>query len=134
MAVTPEDELLDAKDRLKGNREIDFRQATRGAYYAAFHALQNLVAQQVAVLKFDGGEHEHVIANLKHSRDMKIRSLGFMLHECRGRRVDADYHMERDFTRETAELQIDCVERIFARMSEIGRGELIRVAPTKSER
>lgn len=131
MAVTPEDELAEARERLEGDREIDFRHAARGAYYAALHALQNVVSELPAVLSFDGGSHEHVIANLKHSRDARVRSLGFMLQDCRGRRVDADYHTDKDFTRESAALQIETVDRIFSRVREIGKDKLLRAPPNR---
>lgn len=98
MAVTPR-ELLEAAGALEERgSEIDLRNAASRAYYAAYHQCRRL-AQNLRLPPAPGSEgvHRRVIDALTGSRDMKLKSLGYRLEQCRKLRVVADYGIEAEF-------------------------------------
>ena len=98
MAVTPR-ELLEAAGALEQRgSEVDLRNAASRAYYAAYHQCRRLAQDlRLRPAPGSGGAHRRVIDALTGSRDMKLRSLGYMLEQCRQLRVAADYGIEAEF-------------------------------------
>ena len=110
MAVTPEI-LLDAAVALgRGNSEADWRNATSRAYYAAFHRCSSVARDARLSVPETGSSHMGLIDVLTHNlRPSALRSLGYMLEQCRQRRVEADYRIDQDFTRGLAQTVLaDC--------------------------
>ena len=98
MAVTPR-ELLEAADAL-GQRgsEADLRNAASRAYYAAYHQCRWLAQDlRLRPAPGSGGVHRRVIDTLTGSQDRKLKSLGYMLEQCRKLRVAADYDIDEEF-------------------------------------
>ena len=118
--VTPDD-LLDAAAALAaGDREVDWRNATSRAYYAAFHRCRLVAAAEGIAEAATQSAHAGLVDGLTHHRNPPIlRSLGFMLHQCRRKRVVADYEMEVDFERESAHAVLTDSRRIFDRSASL---------------
>ena len=98
MSVTPR-ELLEAAGAL-GQRgsEVDLRNAASRAYYAAYHQCRRLAQDlRLRPAPGSGGVHRRVIDALTGSRDRKLKSLGYMLEQCRKLRVSADYNIDEEF-------------------------------------
>lgn len=119
MAVSPEQLLARAQEQLQSADELNFREATKNAYYAAYHLLKPLGAAIDDPRKYSDGNHAQLIGVLGNHATMSVRALGFMLRDCRHRRNEADYDIESQFLKETAKTQVEMVVRIFAKHREI---------------
>ena len=58
------------------------------------------------------GVHRQLIATLTGNRDRTLKSLGYMLEQCRALRVEADYEIETDFPPEDARTALEQCEKI----------------------
>ena len=113
MAVTP-DHLLDAAISIaKGDQEVDWRNATSRAYYAAFHCCR-LVAQEARLSVAEtGGAHGALVQALTAPLSSpSLKGLGYMLEQCRQHRVTADYRIDEKFSRDVAGSVLADTERI----------------------
>ena len=112
MPVTP-NELLDAAKVLgRGEAEVDRRNAASRAYYAAWHRCLP-IGRSVGLSAQPGqGVHQQLIETLEENRNMTLKSLGYMLRQCRNLRVDADYEIETDFPPEDARTALEQCEKI----------------------
>ena len=113
MAVTPE-VLFDAAAALGcGNSEADWRNAASRAYYAAFHRCRSVAEDARLTFPERGSVHAGLIDVLTHNLNpSSLRSLGYMLAQCRSRRVEADYRIHEDFPRNLAETVLADSRRI----------------------
>ena len=104
MAVTPEGLLEAANSIAKGDQEIDWRNATSRAYYAAYHRCR-LAAQEARLSIAEvGGMHAALVETLTAPlTSSSLKSLGYLLEQCRRRRVKADYHIDEMFSRDIAD-------------------------------
>lgn len=113
MAVTPR-ELLEAAVAL-GQREseVDLHNAASRAYYAAYRQCRRL-ARDLSLLPApgSGGAHRRVIDTLTASQDRNLKSLGYMLEQCRKLRVTADYDIEAEFPPDHARTALAQCRRI----------------------
>ena len=112
MAVTPEILLAAAEAIGRGNSEADWRNATSRAYYAAFHHCRSVAQNARLSLPQTGSVHLALIEALTHTLNPSpLRSLGYILDNCRRRRVAADYRIDEDFPRSLTETVLaDCRE------------------------
>lgn len=95
MAVTPR-ELLEAADALEQRgSEVDLRNAASRAYYAAYHQCRKL--PQLPPAPGSGSMHKWVVDTLTASQDNKLKSLGYILEQCRKLRIAADYDIDAKF-------------------------------------
>ena len=114
MAVTPE-QLRDAARGADIQPEVERRVSASRTYYAAYHKCRS-IAQRQGMFADAGGRHAEVIEALTRSRELKLRSIGHMLKQCRNSRVKADYHIADDFTlRDAAMMRTQC-ERIWTKV------------------
>jgi len=110
MAVTPEI-LLDAACTIgKGTGEADGRNAVSRAYYAAYHRCLAVAQDARLAIAESGGVHVALIQALVDPlAPARFKSLGYMLEQCRLRRVDADYRINQDFPHNLADTVLaDC--------------------------
>lgn len=129
MAVSPIDLLAIAQELMGRDREIYYRSAANRAYYSAFHFCLNLAATLPKVSAGGRGSHEKLINGLKSHRvkratrnnDLNVRMLGDVLRQAKPIRVDADYHISKEFGRTEAERMILMASKISEIISEIGR-------------
>ena len=56
--------------------------------------------------------HQQLIATLTGNQDRTLKSLGYMLKQCRDLRVEADYEIETDFPPEDTRTALEQCERI----------------------
>jgi uncharacterized protein (UPF0332 family) len=115
MSVTPQ-ELRDGAQKAGANAgdcEVERRAAASRTYYAAFHRCRPIARAQ-GIFADTRGTHAPVIEALTKSRDRKLRSMGWLLEQCRHRRVKADYHLAHDFTVADAQLMEAECEKIWA--------------------
>ena len=120
MAVTPE-VLLDAAIVIgEGDEEVDWRNAASRAYYAAFHRCVAVAHDAGLSISNTGSVHVTLIGALVDPLSPTVlRSLGYMLEQCRMRRVDADYRISQDFPRNLAETVLADCRRILQRADEV---------------
>lgn len=102
MAVIPQTLLEAAQTLLKGGTEVDHRNATSRAYYAAYHACKPIGKSLGLQEDTTQSVHRELIEVLKQSRDRGHRSLAYMLDESRRLRNQADYAIEMDFRKDDA--------------------------------
>lgn len=114
MPVTPNELLEAAKAIGRGDAEVDWRNAASRAYYAAWHRCLP-IGRSVGISAQPRGMHQQLIDTLTESRDMTLKSLGYMLRQCRDFRVDADYWIEADFSSEDARIALTQSEKILIR-------------------
>ena len=110
MAVSPE-VLLDAAAAIvSGNSEVDWRNATSRAYYAAYHSCVAVARDARLSVAETGSVHAALIGALTDGLSPpKMKGLGYMLEQCRQRRTDADYRIHEDFPRQIADTVVsDC--------------------------
>ena len=98
MAVTPEI-LLDAAIAIgKGTAEVDRRNAVSRAYYAAFHRCRSVAQDARLSVAETGSVHVALIdALVAPLTPTPLKSIGYMLDQCRRMRADADYGIDQDF-------------------------------------
>ena len=106
MSVTPNELLEAAKAIGGGDAEVDRRNAVSRAYYAAWHRCQPIGQSVGLSAPPGGGVHQQLIDTLEQDRNMTLRSLGYMLRQCRRLRIKADYEIESDFSPEDARIAL----------------------------
>ena len=116
MPVTP-DALLEAAKALgRGEAEVDRRNAASRAYYAAYHRCLP-IGRSLGLSADPGhGVHRQLVDTLTGSSDLKVKSVGYRLNECRKLRAQADYEIEIDFSSRDARLVIEQCERILGQV------------------
>ena len=115
MSVTPEALFEAASTISQGDREEDWRNAASRAYYAAFHKCRAL-ADESGWANAKGSAHQALIDALLVDPNPTVRSLGYMLNDCRHRRRSADYDIADDFQQEWSEMVLHQCKRIIARV------------------
>ena len=120
MAVSPE-VLLDAAATLgNGNNEADWRNATSRAYYAAYHSCVSVAQAARLGVAETGSVHAALIGALTDGLSPpQLKSLGYMLEQCRKRRTDADYRIQQDFPRQIADTAVSDCRKILERAAAI---------------
>ena len=104
MSVTPE-LLLDAATAIaKGSSEVDWRNAASRAYYAAYHRCRTVALEAKVEITETGGVHNALVNALTAPLTSRpLKSLGYMLEQCRHWRTAADYRIDQDFSRDLAD-------------------------------
>ena len=122
MAVTPK-ALLDAAAAIgDGNREVDWRNATSRAYYAAYHACTSVARDARLIEAETGNVHAALIGALTDGLSPpRLKSLGIMLEQCRRRRTHADYRIQERFPRQIADTVVSDCRRILDKANAILR-------------
>ena len=123
MSVTP-DALLEAAKALgRGEAEVDRRNAASRAYYAAYHRCLPL-SRSIGLSAEPGhGVHRQLVDTLTGSSDLRVKSVGYRLNECRKLRTQADYEIEIDFSSRDARVAIAQCERIMSQVDVLARRE-----------
>ena len=111
MPVTPQLLLESAKALAGGEAEVDQRNAASRAYYAAYHRCLP-IAQRFGLPARPEHVHRDLIDTLKTTRDNRLKSIAYMLNQCRKIRVDADYEINVPFTQGEAQTALSQCERI----------------------
>ena len=104
---------------LSGLSEMDYRNAASRSYYAAYHLCLNLGRRFPDYLDVKGGVHERLIVKLEKASDRRIKTIGYILKQCRVYRNKADYLLEDKFSKQDAELVIKQVEKLIQQYSDI---------------
>lgn len=106
MPVTP-DLMIEAARLLgRGKAEVDQRNATSRAYYAAYHRCLEIGRRIGLSAEPNRSVHQQFIDTLAGSRNPRVRSLGYRLVECRRLRTEADYEIEGAFSHHDAQLAL----------------------------
>ena len=122
MPVTP-DALFEAARAIgQGESEVDLRNATSRVYYAAFHRCRLLAENLPGPGAQYGGVHRRVIDTLTENKSRKLKSLGYMLDQCRKLRVEADYDIESVFRDQDAHNALAVGEKILKKADSIHSG------------
>lgn len=116
MAITCDEILATAEDLLaSATNEVLWRNATSLAYYAAFHRCIALAQQELPGGVPPRVGHKPLADALRTSQKVWVKSIAIMLDQCRGRRAEADYELNMDFTKDAAATVITLSRRVFAK-------------------
>ena len=111
MSVDPHT-LLDAAKRLaEGEREVDQRNATSRAYYAAYH-LCVAIAEELPPPARTSGVHRTLIDQLTAGNN-RLKSIGYMLEDCFRARILADYDIKTSFMPKSTKTTLEHCAKIF---------------------
>ncbi|WP_312974029.1 hypothetical protein [Atlantibacter sp.] len=108
-----------AKESLDNKgREIDFRSSISKSYYCMYHSASRLTNGKIGRADsngngFTGGVHKRFYSYLMDNaadnyaldKDLTIK-VGIMLKQSHALRISADYHLEHNITKPTAEMMI----------------------------
>lgn len=118
MSISYRDFQTFAQELLLRNDEVGHRNAASRSYYAAYHAClgasQSL--QLPAYIDVSGGTHKRLIQQFVEAKDLKLKSIGYTLDNCKKIRTMADYHLETTFPREDANGVISQTKKLFDRV------------------
>jgi len=107
MAIEYKDILDSANRMLSSPSEVDQRNSISRAYYAAYHACHP-VYDKLPMLAIEktvkGGVHVKFISRFKHSVDIKVRQVGYILAALHQKRCVADYEIHMDVEQSDAQL------------------------------
>lgn len=123
MAVTAEELREWAAKTGLGDSEVEHRVIASRQYYAAYHRCRR-AAKNLAMFTDAGGAHAQVIDALARSQDMKLKSVGYKLRECRNARAQADYEIEGEFTLADAATMRERCESIWTIVERKGDDEV----------
>lgn len=115
MAVNPDDLFKAAKTLIQSEDEVSQRNAASRAYYAAYHRCLALSLHLRLEAALGHGVHARLRDALYRSKDSRVRSIAYILNECRKHRGQADYEIEQDFSPEDARTAINQCERIMTK-------------------
>jgi hypothetical protein len=89
-------DLLSLADRLLASGiEVDGRAAVSRAYYGAYHAAQELIAEECGVVLPRGADaHQTIHRCLMNCQDVVLRDAGSRLESLREERNRADYDLD----------------------------------------
>ena len=119
MPVTPKEILSVAEDLGSGSTEVAWRSAASRAYYALFHRCVPIGAS-LGVNPDDPNVHGRLIAALTDSLVLnRVRSLGFMLRQCRSSRVMADYKIHDEYAKDDWDSALETCRRAIAKAESI---------------
>ena len=118
MPVTPNALLEAAKVLGRGEAEVDRRNPASRTCYAAWHQCLPIGRSVGLSAQLGQGMHQQLIGTLTGNRDLTLKSLGYMLRQCRDLRVEADYEIETDFPPEDARTALEQCEKILNKAAE----------------
>ncbi|MBS4690091.1 hypothetical protein [Aeromonas veronii] len=122
MSVLSKNFLDFAIDSAKRADEIGYRNAVARSYYAIFHEAQE---KMVSLPNYSAHAHDGLIQYLKNpAKDEPydkavLRGLAAMLQQQKGKRVIADYYLNRDVSESDALESIKTAERFFLKCQEM---------------
>ncbi|WP_019616783.1 hypothetical protein [Psychromonas ossibalaenae] len=90
--------------------EIDYRNSASRAYYGAYHACTQLACH--FELLNEEPNHAIVIKALRNSDNKNHKELSTLLHQCKVKRQNADYRLQRTFTPQEAKKQLRTTKAI----------------------
>lgn len=98
-------DFLNFAKSLTDNTEINHRNASSRAYYAAYHkCIESFGKVYDPTVK--GGAHEQMIKYLLKGRDKSEISIGHQMNHIKSQRVLADYELTADFSKQESESAI----------------------------
>lgn len=102
MGVTPDVILGSARALGSRSAEVDWRNATSRAYYAAYHGCRMLAESLEPLVDLSNARSHKVVGDVlaDHRRPNAVRALGYRLAACRRSRNQADYDIDFPFQRD----------------------------------
>jgi uncharacterized protein (UPF0332 family) len=104
--------LESAKEMLKNNKEVDYRNATSRAYYCAYHKAVNLVKTKLSNDLSFGASHEKFIKTLQNEKNKQFKSIGNKLNDLKKFRTDADYKLDKIFSIQDAKVVVQRANKL----------------------
>jgi uncharacterized protein (UPF0332 family) len=105
--------LESAREMLKNNKEVDYRNATSRAYYCAYHKAKNLVETQFKQDEMSSGaSHEKIIKTLQSEKNKQFKSIGNKLNDLKKFRTDADYKLDKLFSAQDAKAVVQRANKL----------------------
>lgn len=122
MAVSPAEILESAETSGNGSSEVDWRNATSRAYYAAFHRVKPIAERVLNFSSDRGSVHHELVQALQHERNSSLRQLAYMPDECRKYRARADYDIDDDFPFTVCKTVLELSKRVITKSDAIEGG------------
>jgi uncharacterized protein (UPF0332 family) len=119
MSVSPADFLSSANVLVATGTEIGFRNAASRAYYAAYHYCLPTAETLDGAITPKSGLHHQFIQTFIQNGSLKARAIGYILEQCYGLRIKADYITYEEFRQKEAETVIQQVGVIFRKIDEL---------------
>ena len=114
MAVTPESILESAATMSQGGAEVDWRNATSRAYYAAYHRCRALATSIDPHADLSTAESHRFVADILQQRSSPnaARGLAYQLAALRKVRNLADYEIEDQFDQDSGRTSVEASRKI----------------------
>jgi uncharacterized protein (UPF0332 family) len=116
MSVTVQEILAFAEQLAQGSSEMEWRDSTGRAYYAAFHRAQQAVDLCPDNSNLRMGDHERVHARFDLHGAKAAKSISIVLQAMKRYRRCADYEISDGFERTIATSQVEQCKRLFDRI------------------
>ena len=114
MAVTPESILESAAAMSEGGAEVDWRNATSRAYYAAYHRCRAIATLIEPHADLSSAESHRFVADILQQRGnpSKARGLAYRLAALRKIRNLADYEIDEEFDQDSGRSSVETCRKI----------------------
>ena len=119
MPVTPDSILEFAAAMSEGDAEVDWRNATSRAYYAAYHRCRALATTMDPHADLSTGESHRVVHEILLEGAGGFRSLAYQLGALRRIRNVADYEIEGDFDQSSCRNSVATCRKVLERAEAI---------------
>lgn len=116
MSVTVLEILAFAEKLAQGDAEVEWRESTGRAYYAAYHRAKQALDLCPDNSHLGMGDHERVHARFDLHGAKSARSISIVLQTMKRYRRMADYEIEDGFEKTMAGLQVETCKRLFDRI------------------
>ena len=121
MAVTPESILESAAAMSQGGAEVDWRNATSRACYAAYHRCRALATSIDPHADLSTAESHRFVADILQQRDSPnaARGLAYQLAALRKVRNLADYEIDDEFDQNSGRNSVEACRKILERANTV---------------
>lgn len=119
MSISYRDFQTSAQELLLRDDEVGHRNAASRSYYAAYHACLEASQPLPDYADVRGGMHERLIQQFVGAKDLKLKSIGYILVTCKKIRTIADYHLDTTFPMEDAKGIISQTKKLFDRVDSL---------------
>lgn len=121
MPVTPESILESAAAMSQGDDEVDWRNATSRAYYAAYHRCRTLATSIDPHADLSTAESHRFVGDILQQRGSPstARGLAYQLAALRKVRNLADYEIDDQFDQDSGRTSVEASRKIIERADAI---------------
>lgn len=123
MSCNPSDFYELAQNLSKNDDEVSLRACISRGYYSAYHYALSYVFSDKDTsdepnswIGGEGGVHQKLISHLEKSKNIKEKSVGYILRDLRAKRVIADYYLNDNLHKEDAETMFKMIDSLIEKL------------------